>query len=95
MLKILGRATSTNVQKVLWACEEIGIAYEHENEIGGPFGGNDTPEYLALNPNGKVPTVIDDGFAMWESNSVLRYLARRHRSALYPPDFQARQMVER
>ncbi|MBS29360.1 MAG: glutathione S-transferase [Alphaproteobacteria bacterium] len=95
MLKILGRATSTNVQKVLWFCDEAGVAYEHDNDIGGAFGRNDTPEYRAMNPNGKVPTVIDDAFVMWESNSVLRYLARKHKSALYPSEFEARNLVER
>ncbi|MBO22901.1 MAG: glutathione S-transferase [Rhodospirillaceae bacterium] len=95
MLKILGRATSTNVQKVLWFCDEAGIAYAHDNGIGGAFGRNDTPEYLAMNPNGKVPTVIDGDFVMWESNSVIRYLARKHKSALYPSEFEVRNMVER
>ncbi|HIC26443.1 MAG TPA: glutathione S-transferase, partial [Gammaproteobacteria bacterium] len=51
MLKILGRNNSSNVQKVIWACEEMGLAYERE-DIGGPFGGNQEPEYLAMNPNG-------------------------------------------
>ena len=60
MLKIIGRATSSNVQKVLWACGELGLPFERE-DLGGPFGGNDNPEYRALNPNGKVPTIIDDG----------------------------------
>lgn len=95
MLKILGRATSTNVQKVLWFCDEEGIAYEHDNDIGGAFGRNDTPDYLAMNPNGKVPTVIDGDFVMWESNSVVRYLARKHKSVLYPSAFEARNLVER
>jgi glutathione S-transferase len=95
MLKILGRATSSNVQKVLWFCDEDGIDYEHDNDIGGAFGRNDQPEYLAMNPNGKVPTVIDDGFVLWESNSIVRYLARKHKSALYPSEFEARHLVER
>jgi len=95
MLKILGRATSTNVQKVLWFCDEAGMAYDHDNDIGGASGQNDTPEYLAMNPNGKVPTVIDDEFVMWESNSVIRYLARKQKSALYPVEFEARNLVER
>ena len=82
MLKILGRATSSNVQKVLWFCDEEGLDYEHDNDIGGPYGGNDTAEYLALNPNGKVPTVIDGDLVLWESNSILRYLARKTKSAL-------------
>lgn len=95
MLKILGRATSTNVQKVLWFCDEQGIAYDHDNEIGGAFGRNDTPEYLAMNPNGRVPVVIDGDFTMWESNSIIRYLARKEKSALYPSGFAERQTVER
>lgn len=95
MLKILGRATSSNVQKVLWFCDEDGIDYEHDNDIGGAFGRNDQPEYLAMNPNGKVPTVIDDSFVLWESNSIVRYLARKHKSALYPSELEARHLVER
>jgi len=80
---------------VLWFCDEEAIAYDHVNDIGGAFGRNDTAEYLAMNPNGKVPTVIDDDFVMWESNSVVRYLARKHKSGLYPSGFEARNMVER
>jgi glutathione S-transferase len=95
MLKILGRATSTNVQKVLWFCDTEGIEYDHDNDIGGAFGRNDTPEYLAMNPNGRVPVVIDDGFVMWESCSILRYLARKTKSAFYPSGFAERQIVER
>lgn len=95
MLKILGRATSTNVQKVLWFCDAEGIEYDHDNDIGGAFGRNDSPEYLAMNPNGRVPVVIDDGFVMWESSSIIRYLARKSKSTLYPSDFAARQTVER
>lgn len=95
MIRILGRATSTNVQKVLWFCDHQDREYEHENEIGGAYGRNDTPEYLALNPNGRVPVVIDEGFAMWESNSIIRYLARQAKSDLYPSDFAERQTVER
>jgi glutathione S-transferase len=94
MLKILGRATSTNVQKVLWFCDTEGIEYDHDNDIGGAFGRNDTPEYLAMNPNGRVPVVIDDGFVMWESCSILRYLARKTKSAFYPSGFAERQIVE-
>jgi glutathione S-transferase len=95
MLKILGRVTSTKVQKVLWFCDEAGLSYEHDNDIGGANGRNDTPEYLAMNPNGRVPVVIDDGFLMWESNSIIRYLARKTKSGLYPSGFAERQTVER
>lgn len=81
MLKIWGRASSSNVQKVLWAADELGLRYEHIN-LGGKFGGNDAPEYRAMNPNGLIPTVVDsDGSIHWESNSVVRYLAAKYDSA--------------
>src|SRR6266852_5049331 len=84
MLKIWGRTTSSNVQKVLWCCAELGIAYERV-DLGGPFGGNRDPEYLAMNPNGRVPTISDDGLILWESNTICRYLAAtRHGERLYP-----------
>ncbi|MBK19164.1 MAG: glutathione S-transferase [Rhodospirillaceae bacterium] len=95
MLKIIGRDTSSNVQKVLWICSEIGLPFERE-DLGGPFGGNDTPEYRALNPNGRVPTIIDDGFVLWESNSCIRYLAAKHAAGtLCPDDLQIRANAER
>lgn len=96
MLKILGRATSSNVQKVVWLCDELDIAYQR-TDIGGPFGGNDQPEYLALNPNGVVPTIDDDGFILWESNSIVRYLAEKHGKGtqFYPDDLQARASASR
>jgi len=77
MLKILGRKTSSNVQKVLWCCSELDIPFERE-DVGGPFGKNNTPEYLARNPNGLVPTIDDDGFILWESNAIVRYLCAKH-----------------
>ena len=73
MLKIWGRTTSSNVQKVLWCCGELGLEYERV-DLGGPFGGNQDPEYLAMNPNGLVPTVKDGDLIMWESNTICRYL---------------------
>jgi|APSaa5957512535_1039671.scaffolds.fasta_scaffold116544_2 glutathione S-transferase len=95
MLKIMGRDTSSNVQKVLWVCGELGLPFERE-DIGGPFGGNDQPEYLALNPNGRVPTIIDDGYVLWESNSCVRYLAAKHGGdPLSPADLQIRGNAER
>ena len=60
MLKIYGRSNSANVQKVLWACAEMGVSYDRV-DIGMQYGGNDTPEYLAMNPNGRVPTIDEDG----------------------------------
>lgn len=96
MLKILGRDTSSNVMKVLWTCAELGLDFERE-DIGGKHGGNDTPEYRRLNPNGLVPTIIeDDGFTLWESNSCVRYLAAKHDlGGLYPEDLKTRAGAER
>ena len=64
MLRVLGRKTSINVQKVMWLTGEMGLEVERV-DIGGPFGGNDTPEYLAKNPNGLVPTLEDGDFVLW------------------------------
>jgi len=85
MLKIWGRNTSSNVQKVMWAIAEIGLPHERI-DIGGPFGKNREPAYLAKNPNGLVPTLEeDDGFVLWESNSIVRYLAAKHRAGVLEP----------
>ena len=95
MLKIWGRATSANVQKVLWLATEIGVPFERI-DAGGAFGRTNEPGYRAMNPNGLVPTIDDDGFTLWESNTILRYLAARHRAAAwYPVDLHARADVER
>ena len=95
MLKLWGRPTSSNVQKVLWCCAELGIEFERF-DVGGPFGGNQDPEYLGLNPNGLVPTVKDGNLVIWESNTICRYLATtRHGDRLYPTDPAARTHVER
>jgi glutathione S-transferase len=95
MLKIWGRATSSNVQKVLWCCGELGIPFERI-DLGGPFGGNQDAEYLALNPNGLVPTVQDGDLVLWESNTICRYLATTHQGErLYPAAPAARALVER
>ena len=85
MLKILGRYNSLNTQKVLWLCAELDLAYQLDNH-GMEHGKNDRPEYLALNPMGLVPTILDGDFVLWESNAILRYLGRKHsRGALTPP----------
>jgi glutathione S-transferase len=84
-MKIWGRTTSSNVQKVMWAIGEMGLACERI-DIGGPFGKNREAAYLAMNPNGLVPTLEeDDGFLLWESNSITRYLAAKHQSAVLEP----------
>ena len=91
MLKVWGRNTSSNVQKAMWAIGEIGLPCERI-DIGGPFGKNKEPDYLAMNPNGLVPTLEeDDGFLLWESNAIVRYLAAKHGAGtLEPKDPKAR-----
>jgi len=86
MLKIWGRRNSINVQKVLWCCGELGLAFERI-DAGMEYGVNDTPEYRAMNPNGLVPTIDDDGFVLWESHAIVRYLSRQHgQGTLWPDD---------
>lgn len=95
MLKILGKTTSINVRKVLWACEEIGIAYTQE-DWGSGFRSTATAEFLALNPNGLVPVIQDGDEALWESNTILRYLAAKHgRQDLLPAAPGPRAQVEK
>lgn len=90
MLKVWGRNTSSNVQKVMWATGEMNLPVERI-DLAGPFGKNREPAYLAINPNGLVPTLEEeDGFTLWESNSILRYLATRHNSPLEPADLRVR-----
>lgn len=76
MLKIWGRKNSINAKKVLWACGELGLTYDRV-DAGMAFGVNNTPEYRAMNPNGLV-VIDDDGFILWESHAIVRYLARRY-----------------
>jgi glutathione S-transferase len=93
MLKIWGRNTSSNVQKAMWAIGEMGLPYERI-DIGGPFGMNKEPKYLAMNPNGLVPTLEEeDGFMLWESDSIVRYLAEKHRAAILPADLRVRALA--
>jgi glutathione S-transferase len=94
MLKVLGRATSGNVQKVLFFLEETGTPYARE-DYGRQFN-NTGGDYLKLNPNGKVPTVVDGETVIWESHTILRYLATKGgKTELYPTDAAARTQVER
>jgi glutathione S-transferase len=96
MVKILGRGTSGNVQKVVWLLEELGQAYARE-DYGRQFNNTQTEAYLALNPTGKVPTLVDGDVSVWESNTILRYLCNKSAAgaALYPTDPAARTQVER
>lgn len=95
MLKIWGRANSINVQKVVWTVGELGLAFERI-DVGGAFGGTDTPEYLRMNPTRLVPTIDDDGFVLWESNAIMRYLAARHGAGrFWPGDLRTRADADR
>jgi glutathione S-transferase len=95
LLRIWGRTSSINVQKVLWCCAELGLAYERI-EAGLQFGVVDTPEYRARNPNALVPTIDDDGFVLWESNVIVRYLASVYGSGkLCPGDPRERYAAEK
>ena len=85
MLKVWGRVNSINVQKVLWALEELKVPYERV-EAGMAFGVVNEPFYKKMNPNSRVPTIEDDGFVLWESNAIVRYLAAKHgMGTLCPP----------
>ena len=96
MLRILGRGTSGNVQKVVWLLEELNEPYKRE-DYGRQFNNTQTEEYLRLNPAGKVPTLVDGEAVVWESNTILRYLCNKLAAgaALYPSEPAARSQVER
>jgi glutathione S-transferase len=96
MLKIWGRANSANVQKLLWCCDELSLPFERV-DAGGQFGRTLDSDYLALNPNALIPTLVDGTFVLWESNSILRYLAMQYgaSSQLYPADPKQRASIDR
>jgi len=100
MRRVLGRANSSNVMKVLWLLDELGLPFERE-DYGGPFGRVQTPEYCAMNPNSLVPTLVEGGvedeFVLWESNAILRYLAAGHvtGTGMWPESLQARANIDR
>lgn len=92
--RLWGRASSGNVQKAIWALEELGLAYEHV-EAGGAHGIVGEARYRAMNPNGLVPTLEEDGFVLWESNAILRYLAQSHGGVLaLPAEPRARALID-
>lgn len=96
-ITIWGRASSSNVMKVLWLCAELGLPYERI-DAGGEFGRTHEPDYLAMNPNALVPTLVEaDGFTLWESNAILRYLAATQApgNRIYPTDSRLRADAER
>jgi len=77
VLTVRGRRSSFNLQKVMWLVGELGVAHNHI-ELGGQFGGLDKPEFLAMNPHGRVPVIDDNNTIVWESHAILRYLAARY-----------------
>ena len=95
MLKVWGRTNSVNVKKALWCIEELGLRYERI-DAGMQYGVVNTPEYRRLNPNGLVPTIDDEGFVLWESHTIVRYLAGKHGAGkLLPVDLRERANAER
>lgn len=94
MIRILGRATSGNVQKVLFFCEEAGLKYTRE-DYGRQFSNTNTDAYRKLNPNMKVPTLVDGDVVIWESHTILRYLAALHAPKLTGATPAERSYVER
>jgi glutathione S-transferase len=95
MLRLWGRANSSNVMKVMWLLDELGLPWERI-DAGGPFGKTDTPEYRAMQPLGLVPALQDGDYSLFESNAILRYLCNAHApsSPLYPAEARARGTVD-
>lgn len=96
MLEIWGRKTSSNVQALMWCVGELGLAYRR-HDVGHKYGGNDTPEFLAMNPNGTVPVVRDDGGEpLWETGAILRYLATKYGDTpFWPNDLIRRTRIDK
>ncbi len=95
MLRLWGRLNSINVQKAMFCVEELGLSYERF-DAGMEFGVTRSPDYIAMNPNSRVPTIDDDGFTLWESNVIVRYLAAKHSpGGLWPVDPRARADIDR
>ncbi len=94
-LRVWGRRSSFNVQKVLWVLDHLGLDHQH-TEVGGKFGGLDTLEFRRLNPHGKVPVLADGEVVIWESHTILRYLAARYGSGtLWREDAAERTHLDR
>ena len=94
-MRLWGRRSAFNVQKVMWAMAELGLEYEHL-EVGGRFRGLETPQFLALNPNGRIPVLEDNGLAIWESHTIIRYLAATYGAgSLWPSDPRVRSLADR
>lgn len=93
MLTLWGRTSSANVQKVAWLIGELELNVERK-DVGGPYEGLDTPEYIALNPNQKIPTLQDEKVTIWESEAILRYLGAKYGSMYFPDDFEKRAAID-
>jgi glutathione S-transferase len=95
MIKLWGRANSSNVMKVILTLEELGLPYTRV-DVGGPFGGTSTPEYRAMNPLGVVPSLEDGDLALFESNAIIRYICNAYapETTLYPTAPGQRATVE-
>ena len=90
MIRVWGRVNSVNVKKVLWCLEELGLSYERI-DAGLQHGVVNTPEYRRMNPNGLVPTLDEDGFVIWESHTIVRYLCDKYgKGVLRPMDLEPR-----
>jgi glutathione S-transferase len=85
VLTVWGRRTSVNVQKVMWAVSELGLTHERI-DAGAAFGRLDTPEFALMNPNRLVPVIDDNGFVLWESNAIVRYLSEQYGRGTLAPD---------
>ncbi|HDL8443017.1 TPA: glutathione S-transferase [Yersinia enterocolitica] len=95
MLTVWGRNNSTNVKKVLWCLEELGVSYERV-DVGGQYGKLNDPLYRSLNPNSLIPCLQDGDFILWESNTIVRYLAAQYGdNALYLPEAKQRAAAEK
>jgi glutathione S-transferase len=95
MLRIWGRSNSVNVKKAMWCVAELGLAHERM-DAGMQYGVVNTPEYRKMNPTGLVPTIDDDGFTLWESHTIVRYLCAKHSAGkLWPTELKARADAER
>jgi glutathione S-transferase len=95
MIRIYGRTSSMNVQKVTWCAAELGVPIERI-DAGLEYGKNHEPWFLAMNPNGRIPVLVDGDFSLWESNTIVRYLCAKHDAdELYPSSPERRALAER
>ena len=94
-IRVYGYERSSNTEKVWWLCDELGVPFENVPK-GGPYSGHKAPDYLKINPNGQIPTIDDDGFILWESNSIVRYIAERYGDGrLIPSDAKKRAIANK